>query len=111
MASENHSAICASPAVSDIMDEADENILSSSQRELANPITSDAAAEVSRFAADMQQRCRLFLDELEQFQAYLKDQRKENQVELRTFKAGLQSEMNTHVRVSINRHSAAISVC
>ncbi|KAN0110459.1 Protein of unknown function (DUF1308) domain containing protein [Hyaloscypha variabilis] len=52
-------------------------------------------AEVSELAANMQKRCRLFLDELEQFQAYLKGQKKENQVELRTFKSGLQTESRT----------------
>ncbi|KAE9372305.1 hypothetical protein N431DRAFT_545000 [Stipitochalara longipes BDJ] len=52
-------------------------------------------AEVARVATDMQKRCRLFLDELEQFQTYLKGQKKENQVELRTFKSGLQTESRT----------------
>jgi hypothetical protein len=41
----------------------------------------------------MQERCRILLNELEQFQAYLKKQRKEHTVELRTFKSGLQAEM------------------
>lgn len=44
-------------------------------------------------ALDMQQRCRLLLDELEQFQAYLRERKKANNVELRTFKSGLQAEM------------------
>ena len=58
--------------------------------------------EVSELAADMQKRCRLFLDELEQFQTYLKDQKRENQVELRTFKSGLQTELRTIDKVSID---------
>jgi uncharacterized protein involved in exopolysaccharide biosynthesis len=91
--------------------EADANISSSPQGGLADSDSSNAAANVGRLAADMQQRCRLFLDELEQFQAYLKGERKENQAELRTFKAGLQSEMNTHDKVSIDLHSTAMSVC
>jgi hypothetical protein len=63
-------------------------------------------AEVSELAANMQKRCRLFLDELEQFQAYLKGQKKENQVELRTFKSGLQTESRTIDKVSNHCHPA-----
>ena len=58
--------------------------------------------KVAGLAADMQKRCRLFLDELEQFQAYLKDQKRENQVELRTFKSALQTELRTIDKVSID---------
>lgn len=62
--------------------------------------------EVARLAAHMQKRCRLFLNELEQFQAYLKGQKKENQVELRTFKSGLQMELRTINKVCIDCHTA-----
>ncbi|PMD21950.1 hypothetical protein NA56DRAFT_571372 [Hyaloscypha hepaticicola] len=72
------------------MDKADEIIPSPPQGDLAD---SDPSIEVKKLAADMQQRCRLFLDELEQFQTYLKDQRKEKHVDLRIFRSGLQSEM------------------
>ncbi|TVY33396.1 UPF0415 protein-like protein, partial [Lachnellula subtilissima] len=44
-------------------------------------------------ALDMQQRCRLLLDELEQFQAYLKEEGKEHSAELRALKTEVQSEM------------------
>lgn len=53
----------------------------------------DDTESVPAAALDMQRRCRLLLDELEQFQAYLKKQSKENDVELRTFKSDVQSEM------------------
>jgi hypothetical protein len=98
MASESHPAMRNSPEALDIMDEADEIIPFPPQGDLANP---DSSIEVKRLAADMQQRCRLFLDELEQFQAYLKDQRKEKHVDLRIFKSGLQSEMRMLDKVSV----------
>jgi hypothetical protein len=64
---------------------------------IATENTSVAEAEdevdTHTLALDMQRRCRLLLDELEQFQAYLKKQSKENDVELRTFKSDVQSEM------------------
>lgn len=68
-------------------------------------VTNDAATETTSvgeaegeidthtLALDMQRRCRLLLDELEQFQAYLKKQNRENDIELRTFKSDVQSEM------------------
>ncbi|KAF4636789.1 hypothetical protein G7Y89_g1289 [Cudoniella acicularis] len=49
--------------------------------------------DAEKLASEMQQRCRTLLAELEQFQAYLKQKRKEHGVELRTFKTGLQAEM------------------
>lgn len=99
MASENHPAMHNSPEASNIIDEADEIIPSPSQGDLAD---SDPSIEVKKLAADMQQRCRLFLDELEQFQAYLRDQRKEKHVDLRIFRSGLQSEMKMLDKVSIS---------
>ncbi len=98
MASESHPAMRNSPEDLDIMDEADEIIPFPPQGDLAN---SDPSIEVKRLVADMQERCRLFLDELEQFQAYLKDQRKEKHVDLRIFKSGLQSEMKMLDKVSV----------
>lgn len=44
-------------------------------------------------ATRMQQRCSLLLEELEQFQAHLKQQKKEKRVEMRAFKTGLYAEM------------------
>jgi len=99
MASEKHPAMRNSPETSNIMDKADEIIPSPPQGDLAD---SDPSIEVKKLAADMQQRCRLFLDELEQFQAYLKDQRKEKHVDLRIFRSGLQSEMKMLDKVSIS---------
>ncbi|KAH6680790.1 hypothetical protein B0J14DRAFT_471198 [Halenospora varia] len=49
--------------------------------------------DAQKLASDMQQRCRTLLQELEQFQAHLKQKKKQNDVELRTFKTGLQAEM------------------
>lgn len=99
MASEKHPAMRNSPETSNIMDKADEIIPSPPQGDLAD---SDPSIEVKKLAADMQQRCRLFLDELEQFQTYLKDQRKEKHVDLRIFRSGLQSEMKMLDKVSIS---------
>ncbi len=53
----------------------------------------NSAAETVQHAIEMQQRCRLLLQELEQFSDYLREQKRENAVEFRTFKGGLQSEM------------------
>lgn len=44
-------------------------------------------------AFDMQKRCRLMLEEVEEFQAYLKEQKRPNVVELRIFKNNLQAEL------------------
>ena len=99
MASEKHPVMRNSPETSNIMDEADEVIPRPPQGDLAD---SDPSIEVKKLAADMQQRCRLFLDELEQFQAYLKDQRKDKHVDLRIFRSSLQSEMKMLDKVSIS---------
>jgi hypothetical protein len=99
MASESRPAMRNSVEALNIMDEVDEIISFPPQGDLANY---DPSIEVKRLAADMQQRCRLFLDELEQFQAYLKDQRKEEPVDLRIFRSGLQSEMKMLDKVSIS---------
>jgi hypothetical protein len=53
----------------------------------------DTGNDGPTLALNMQKRCRLLLDELEQFQAYLKEQGKENTAELRAFKTEVQSEM------------------
>ena len=54
----------------------------------------ESAIETERDASDMLQRCRLLLDELEPYQLYLKQQKKENSVEkLHTFKSHVQNEM------------------
>jgi hypothetical protein len=54
---------------------------------------SASAEETERMATRMQQRCKLLLSELEEFQAYLKVQKKEKRVEVRAFKTGLHAEM------------------
>lgn len=53
----------------------------------------EAENETRTLALDMQGRCRLLHDELEQFQAYLHKHNRDNSVELRLFKADVQSEM------------------
>jgi hypothetical protein len=102
MAPESHLVVLDNPEAVEIekVDKADENVSTTLNGDMA-AVDSIDPAKVAKLAADMQQRCRLFLDELEQFQAYLKDQKKERQVELRTFKASLQSEMRAIDRVSI----------
>lgn len=54
---------------------------------------SASTEETEKMATRMQQRCKLLLSELEEFQAYLKLQKKEKRVEVRAFKTGLHAEM------------------
>jgi hypothetical protein len=54
---------------------------------------SASAEETGEMATRMQQRCSLLLEELEQFQTHLKQQKKEKRVEMRAFKTGLYAEM------------------
>jgi hypothetical protein len=79
-----------------------------SQSSTENKSTSDvkdedqsAEIDAEKLASDMQARCRKLLNELEQFQAHLKKQRKEHTVELRTFRSGLQAEMKLIDKVHI----------
>lgn len=58
--------------------------------------------DAQKLASDMQQRCQTLLQELEQFQAHLKQKKKQNDVELRTFKTGLQAEMKLIDKVICN---------
>ncbi|KAH8672736.1 hypothetical protein BGZ60DRAFT_563139 [Tricladium varicosporioides] len=61
---------------------------------LVDGSTGDGAEiDAQKLASDMQQKCGTLLQELEQFQAHLKQKKKQNDVELRTFKAGLQAEI------------------
>jgi hypothetical protein len=54
----------------------------------------ESVIETERDVSDMLQRCQLLLDELEQFQLYLKQQKKDNGVEkFHTFKSHVQNEM------------------
>ena len=46
-------------------------------------------------ALDMQNRCRFLLDELEQFEGYLKEQGKDKTTELRPFKTEVQAEIRS----------------
>jgi len=89
------------------MDEADKRVLMGGLPGVDETDPTDVAG----LAADMQKRCRLFLDELEQFQTYLKDQKRENQVELRIFKSALQTELRTIDKVSIDCHPAECLAC
>lgn len=63
------------------------------------PDVGAAATEVGseidheRLGAEMQERCQILVAELEEYQEYLKKLRKENAVELRTFRSGLNAEM------------------
>jgi hypothetical protein len=61
--------------------------------EATSVVEPENEVDTHTLALDMQRRCRLLLEELEQFQAYLKRQSKENDVEVRTFKSDVQSEM------------------
>jgi hypothetical protein len=61
-----------------------------------------SAIETERDVSDMLQRCQLLLDELEQFQLYLKQQKKDNGVEkFHTFKSHVQNEMRLLDNVGI----------
>jgi hypothetical protein len=62
----------------------------------------ESAIETERGVSDMLQRCQLLLDELEQFQSYLKQQKKDNAVEkFHTFKGHVQNEMRLLDNVGI----------
>jgi hypothetical protein len=112
MDSGNHSIAHNSPDQGDKADEADKNLPASLTEGLATLDVSDLSAEVGRLAVDMQQCCRVLLEEIEHFQSHLKRQRRENNVELRTFKSALQAEMKLLDKVSIDYHSAIIvSLC
>ncbi|KAG9230072.1 hypothetical protein BJ875DRAFT_473224 [Amylocarpus encephaloides] len=67
----------------------------SEERDTEDGSVTEVGPEVDAqgLASEMQERCRTLLSELEEFSQYLKAQRKENTVELRTFRNGLQSEM------------------
>jgi hypothetical protein len=54
---------------------------------------SNSGALHERLALDMQERCSVLLEELEQFQAYLKEKKKEAQVEVKGFKNDLRNEL------------------
>lgn len=54
---------------------------------------SASAEETKEMATRMQQRCSLLLEEMEQFQSHLKQQKKEKHVEMRTFKNSVYAEM------------------
>ncbi|TVY59626.1 UPF0415 protein [Lachnellula suecica] len=75
-----------------------ENMASLNAKSSANAAVSAPANEeegehdILALALEMQQRCTFLLDELEQFQVYVKDQGSEHDVELKVFKRGLQSE-------------------
>jgi hypothetical protein len=56
--------------------------------------------DASTLASEMHKRCRTLLDELEQFKFHLKQLKKENNIELRTFWSGLQAEMKLIEKVS-----------
>lgn len=62
---------------------------------------SATAEETERMATRMQNRCKLLLEELEQFQAHLKLQKKEKRVEVRAFKTGLHAEMKLLNKVNL----------
>jgi hypothetical protein len=62
----------------------------------------ESAIETERDVSDMLQRCQLLLDELEQFQLYLKQQKKDNSVEkFHTFKTHVQNELRLLDNVGI----------
>lgn len=63
------------------------------ENDMASLDVNDPSYDGRRLALDMQAKCRLLLEELEQFQTYLKEQKRERNVEIRTFKGGLQAEM------------------
>lgn len=67
---------------------------SDSATEVSDSVT-EVASEIDheRLGAEMQERCRILVAELEEYQEYLKKHRKETAVELRTFRSGLNAEM------------------
>ncbi|KUJ22127.1 uncharacterized protein LY89DRAFT_608889 [Mollisia scopiformis] len=63
---------------------------------------SASAEETQAMATRMQQRCKLLLEELEEFQAHLKQQKKEKRVEVRAFKTGLYAEMKLLNKLAVS---------
>ncbi len=53
----------------------------------------DSAGQVTALAKATLQRCRNLVDELEQFQIYLEQNKKEHKLELRSFRNNVKSEM------------------
>jgi hypothetical protein len=68
----------------------------------AGGCTSTFEVEGERNGLQMQRSCRLLLDELDEFQSYLKRQKKEKAVEMGIFKTHVQAEMKFLNRVDIN---------
>ena len=55
--------------------------------------------ETEHLASDLVQRCHVLLDELEQFQRYLAEQKKSKEVELRHFKTNIKTELKSLQKV------------
>lgn len=68
--------------------------------------TNCSAEEVEAYALSLQKQCRDLLDELEQYQAYLKQKRVESTVEVRHFKNSVQSEMKLLDKVNYTLFSS-----
>ena len=69
---------------------------------MAGSELTESVIEAERDVSDMLQRCQLLLDELEQFQLYLKQQKKDNGVEkFHTFKSHVQNEMRLLENVGV----------
>jgi len=73
--------------------------------------TESTAEEVAAYAVSLQKQCRTLLNELEEYQAYLKHKRVENNVEVRQFKNSITSEMKLLDKVSHFICIALISCC
>lgn len=59
----------------------------------------DTVYKDGTFAAELQEKCRLLLQELEAFQSHLKFEKKEHTVELRVFKNDVQNELKLLTRL------------
>lgn len=90
----------------DKVSKADEDERPAHQPALGSLDLADPAADVAALACDMQRRCQTLIDEMDQFQAYLKEQKKQGQVEMRAFKSFCESEMRLLGRVSRGNSSA-----
>ena len=87
------------PIVSPSMDASESLAMNSTIDKMSALDVSDDADHV-KLAANMVSRCSLLLTELEEFQFYLKEKKKDNVVDIKGFKNDLESELKRIKNVS-----------
>ncbi len=69
---------------------------------LSNSAEDNSAAQATVLAKATLQRCRHLVEELQQFQVYLEQHKKEHKLELRSFRNNVKSEMKLLDKVCFN---------